>query len=174
VYCWGQSLGSPGSFGSLPDSIYTTPVLVQSGFGFVELASDGNVICGRTALGAVSCWGDNYAGGIGDPAAPPSSQVPIPVVGEHRFATILPALEGDGGFYALETSGQLFAWGGLNTGPACYTDVWIRAPVAIADALRFNQVSSAGQDDCGTMGDGTVYCGSVCNGPPSAILPPSQ
>jgi len=173
VYCWGRSGFSPGSFGSLPDSNYTTPVLVQSGFGFVELASDGNVICGRTALGAVSCWGDNSHGGIGDPGAPASSQVPIPVVGGHRFAAISPALMMDGGFYALETTGQLFTWGGLNIGSVCYTDTWTQTPTAIAEALRFNQVSSAGGDYCGTVGDGTVYCGSVSGGPPSGILPPA-
>jgi hypothetical protein len=173
VYCWGRSGYSPGSFNTLPDSTYTSPVLVQSGYGFVELAAEKDVICGRTALGAVLCWGDNWAGQAGDPNAPEFLPTPNPVAGGHRFQTIFSAAEdADGGFYALETTGLLYGWVG-SADATCY-DHHKAKPDPVAPALRFLQVSGGGLGFCGVTGDSTVYCGeSMCYGSPAAILPPA-
>lgn len=172
VWCWGRSDYGRGSFGNLPDSNYTTPVLVQSGYGFVEIATDDDVTCGRTALGMVWCWGDNWAGAVGDPGAPAFVPVPVQVVGGHKFMTISRVNMGDHGFYALENTGSVFAWGGFSS-EGC-SDVRQATPFAIAASLRFNQVSGTNYSFCGTIGDGTVYCADPCGSrPPSGVLPPS-
>ncbi len=69
VVCWGRNqygqLGI-GTFTPTTTAPPTTPVQVMGITDAVELASNGDFTCARRMSGAVSCWGSNGDGQLGD------------------------------------------------------------------------------------------------------------
>jgi hypothetical protein len=63
--------------------------------------------CGLTPTGAAYCWGQNYAGQLGDGTTEARSQ-PVPVVGGHTFTQIS---AGEQHTIALTPTGTVYAWG---------------------------------------------------------------
>jgi alpha-tubulin suppressor-like RCC1 family protein len=80
AWCWGTNRVGQLGTGQASDAI-SAPVAVSGSPRFAELTAGMDFTCGRTADGAVWCWGSNMAGQIGvndstDHAAP--VQVPLP------------------------------------------------------------------------------------------------
>lgn len=80
AYCWGNN-----AYGQLGDgsaaSYSAAPVAVSGGLSFSSLATGGDFTCGATSAGAVSCWGSNGSGQLGDGSASGSSWIPVAVSG---------------------------------------------------------------------------------------------
>ena len=71
AYCWGYNGGASLAGGYLGDGTNTerhAPTAVARGIAFAQLGVSRNRSCGRTAGGAMYCWGPNIFGqlGVGD------------------------------------------------------------------------------------------------------------
>jgi alpha-tubulin suppressor-like RCC1 family protein len=79
VVCWGNN-----DFGQLGDGTGMarppTPMAVSGLVDAVELTADVRQTCARRASGAVVCWGENFAGQLGD-GTTTTRLTPTPVVG---------------------------------------------------------------------------------------------
>src|SRR5437667_430503 len=94
AYCWGSNI-----YGQLGDGTTTnrsSPVLVTGGVSFaaVSAGGDGGHTCGVPAGGAVSCWGYNGSGQLGDGTTTNRSS-PVLVTGGVSFAAVSAGAAGD-------------------------------------------------------------------------------
>src|SRR5437667_86445 len=94
AYCWGNNI-----YGQLGDGTTTnrsSPVLVTGGVSFaaVSAGGDGGHTCGVPAGGAVSCWGYNGSGQLGDGTTTNRSS-PVLVTGGVSFAAVSAGAAGD-------------------------------------------------------------------------------
>ena len=65
-----------------------TPVVVQGGHAFQEVAAGAAHTCGLTAAGAAYCWGGNDAGQLGHDNAGTDRDKAEVVVGGRTFVTL--------------------------------------------------------------------------------------
>ncbi len=111
--------------------------------------------CGITGLPAVTCWGDNDDGQLGD-GTRDDSDVPVLVSGEHLFASI-----GAGGEHTcgLDESGDIYCWGRNAEGQlGDGTTVGSTDPVSVMGSQVFATVSTGLAHTCGVTTGGDVYC----------------
>ncbi len=107
VLCWGDN--SHGQLGDGTTTQRLTPVPATGlGSGIHEIAAGGDHACALSTAGAVSCWGDNIAGQLGDGTTTQRhTPVPVPGVGSGVQEITL-------GYYhtcALSTAGAVSCWG---------------------------------------------------------------
>lgn len=81
VWCWGN--GGSGQMGNGTDGgTNSTPVRVTSMVDAEEIVAAGTSYCVRRTSGAVSCWGSNSQGELGqNPVSTPDAPTPIDVSG---------------------------------------------------------------------------------------------
>lgn len=121
AYCWGVGpdgqLGD-GRFGV--SAVAISPVPVLGGLAFAQITT-GLAVCGRSTDNDAYCWGNNFAGylGNGDQSVG-ASAVPVPVAGGIKFRTLA---GGATRTCALSTSDELWCWGSGD-----YTPVRILLP----------------------------------------------
>jgi alpha-tubulin suppressor-like RCC1 family protein len=78
VACWGTNID--GQVGDGTSTLFhPTPVAVPGLVDAVEIALSSTHSCARRATGAVVCWGDNAAGGLGD-GTTTNSRSPVTVL----------------------------------------------------------------------------------------------
>jgi len=121
VYCWGSNnFGQLGN-GTL-DPGQWTPTLVSGGFAFVQLTAGGQHTCGRTASGAVYCWGLNRVGQLGDGTSgyPASRSTPTLVSGGLVFVEVAAGAgfspPDDSHTCGRTISNAIYCWGSNNFG----------------------------------------------------------
>jgi hypothetical protein len=111
--------------------------------------------CGITGTGAAWCWGDNFAGELGDGGAVTYSDLPVAVTGGHAFVSI------DGGSYftcGITTGSAAYCWGENTSGQlGDASNTSSGAPVAVVGPA-FASVSAGGDHTCGVAAGGTGYC----------------
>lgn len=79
VYCWGNNWdGKLGNNSTAHSSVPVGVLGLESGVAAV--AAGGSHSCAMTGSGRVRCWGSNWYGQIGNPAAGDSARVPIDVL----------------------------------------------------------------------------------------------
>ncbi len=144
TYCWGFWYPNQDS----------VPQLV-GGPVFVEVSSGRFHNCGRTAAGAVYCWGFNGRGALGN-GTTEDSRVPVLVGGGLTFASV-----SAGGFHtcALTPSGAAYCWGSDaqgQLGNGAYADS--PAPVPVSGGLVFRSVSAGLSHTCGVTRSDEAYC----------------
>ena len=107
VLCWGDN--RHGQLGDGTTTERLTPVPVAGlGSGIHAIAAGGDHACALSTAGAVSCWGDNIAGQLGD-GTTTQRHTPVPVSGAGSGV-----LEITLGYYhtcALSTAGAVSCWG---------------------------------------------------------------
>ena len=143
-----------------------------------EVSAGTNFSCALSSIGSVDCWGDNYAGDLGDatssgPDSCPNeacSTTPVQVSGIADATQV--SAGSDSTACALLSGGGIDCWGyatagelgdGSNTGPdacpsgggqvACST-----TPVAVTGISDATQVVVGTQDACALLSGGTVDC----------------
>lgn len=118
VYCWGSNfLGQLGN-GTTSDS--DTPGRVEGlRAGATAIAAGSFTTCAALDDGSLSCWGDNYAGGLGSGTTDPSS-TPVTVLGLSGVTAVALGLTVD--VYNQEShtcaiaNGGAWCWGGNSYG----------------------------------------------------------
>ena len=114
ISCWGADhdgqLGN-GQIGSELDSF--VPVDVMEISDAVDVSAGGEHTCAVHATGAVSCWGDNWKGELGNGTAGNEfdSAVPVKVTDISDAITLS---SGDWHTCAVRESGSISCWGGDN------------------------------------------------------------
>lgn len=176
VKCWGYNLyGRLGDGTTAP--VRTTPVdVVGLTSGVVELAGGGAGTCAVTSAGAVKCWGENFAGQLGD-GTTTASNVPVDVIG--LSSGVKSVVVGGANACALTTSGGVKCWGlnlfgalgdGATTTSGTPVDVVGLGSGVTSLTAGFNHVcalTSGGGAKCwgwngfGNLGDGTTTHSSV-------------
>ncbi len=159
AWCWGGN-----SYGALGDgSIYlggqviesTAPVAVAGGLAFVEITAGGDHTCAISTQGLAYCWGENWAGQLGDgsggdgltrvqmsPALVAGQALPTPTPTSTTTATAAPSS-------TLVTTATATATATPIPGP--------RKP--------FTSLVTGGFHTCGLTSGGEAYCwGSNSNG----------
>jgi uncharacterized protein YjdB len=176
AYCWGNN--ARGQLGRLPLTAGPVgPGAVTGAPPFVQIEVGFSHSCGRTAAGAVHCWGE---GALGDGTA--AHVVPSPVAGGLTFTTVSAE---DGHTCGVTTSGTAYCWsaeitvpqavpGGIafdsisvGAGRVCGLDTsgrawcWIAgttAPTPVAGGRTYRSISTGTDRSCAIGGDGVTYC----------------
>lgn len=169
--CWGSN-----QYGRLGDgtssALSTTPVdVVGLSSGVAEVAGGGAGTCAVTTTGAAKCWGENFAGQLGD-GSTTAKNVPSDVVG--LSSGVKSVVVGAANACALTTAGGVKCWGynpfgalgnGTTTSSATPVDVVGLSSGVTALAAGFNHVcalTEAGGVKCwgwngfGNLGDDTT------------------
>jgi alpha-tubulin suppressor-like RCC1 family protein len=113
VLCWGDN-----SFGQIGDATTTdrlTPVLVSglsSGVAAISISTDDHS-CALTIAGAVLCWGNNFAGQLGD-GTRTGRLAPVAVSG--LSSNVAAISTGGIRSCALTTAGAVLCWGNNSLG----------------------------------------------------------
>lgn len=148
AWCWGGNDG--GTLGT--DSVTWARIPVRVGDGtlrFVQLAAGDNHVCGRTATGAVWCWGHRYTAQLGDGMTGAGSSTPVQPTG-------LPAVTaidaGDRGTCAIANDSALWCWGGV-AGQATRL-----VPAHLFPGTGFRSIALGDNFGCGILTDSTVAC----------------
>lgn len=150
--CWGFNPDGRLGDGTTTNRNVPTPV---AGGGVYAALSAGNVAtCALTGTGAFSCWGSDQYGTLGDGAVDGSRTTPSTPSGG-PFTAISTTLHA----CALDGAGQAFCWGGntygqVGNGSTTAAD----APVAVATALRFSDISSGQFHSCALTAEGVAWC----------------
>lgn len=171
VKCWGSNLtGRLGIGNDSPGS--TTPVdVVGLGSGVAEVVASGAGTCAVTTGGALKCWGENFAGQVGD-GSTTNRNAPVDVVG--LSSGVKSVAVGGANSCALTTAGGVKCWGynifgalgtGNTTSSTTPVDVVGLSSGVKALVAGFNHVcalTEAGGVKCwgwnatGAVGDGTT------------------
>jgi len=191
AYCWGWNsngqLGNGGSGGS--DSYSSVPVAVDtSGVltdkTLIQIAVGQFNACAVDTYGAAYCWGNNFAGQLGN-GTTNSSSVPVPVESSGVLAGKALTQIGVGLWYAcaLDSAGAAYCWGGGGVGVlgdgSTNGDSTTPVPVDTSGVLAgksLTQISVGNEDACVLDRSGHAYCwgdgafGQLGYGPPTASV----
>jgi alpha-tubulin suppressor-like RCC1 family protein len=163
-YCWG--LNTYGQLGDGTTQNSATPVEVSApgGATFAEIRVGHGVSCGLTTAGRVFCWGENWAGQLGN-GSNNDSQVPVEVAVPAGLNFIDVAL-GVWHVCAVADTGALYCWGGNDYGQLGDGGSSSRStPAQIAAGTAFQDVDAGFAHTCGVTTAGNVLCwGSNDNG----------
>lgn len=154
VVCWGDN--SNGQLGDGTTTARSTPVqVVALNADVVELSVGRWFNCARHATGALSCWGMNGTGQLGNGSKTDSSR-PVAV------ATISDAIQVAAGFQhacALGSTGVVSCWGSNALGQLGNgTNVDALAPVATAGLLPVNAIAVGSVHSCARTPSGAAFC----------------
>jgi alpha-tubulin suppressor-like RCC1 family protein len=152
-YNWGYNAAGQLGNGSTVDSAVPVevmlPAAVRQVFQGGSGAKNGQTVA-ILATGSVWAWGDNDRGQLGD-GTRVSSDVPVRVDVPKgvTFVTV-----GSGGYasYAIDRSGQLWAWGDNRSGQLGIGSVVVVATKPVSVGIRMTQVSSTAQNVAGLQG----------------------
>lgn len=134
-----------------------TPLPVDGGIAFVQLALDMRHSCGLASDGVVYCWGFGEGGQLGD-GLRRNSPAPVRVQADVQFRS-LGRGQASGNLCAISVAGQAYCWGIGQSGQGGNGSVDIALfPTAIASNLPFRVVGSGQDFACGLADSGDAYC----------------
>ena len=157
VKCWGDNF-----YGQLGDGTMTgrwTPAdVVCLASGVTAISSGGHHTCALTNSGGVKCWGNNYAGELGD-GTNISRNTPVDVAGLASGATAISA--GWEHTCALMSSGGVKCWGNNSHGQLGSGGDYVSSskPVDVKDlASEVTAIRAGGGHTCALRSSGEVKC----------------
>ena len=110
AFCWGGNERGELGVGRASEREFT-PIAVAGNHTFASLAAGlGGDTCGITTTGSAYCWGPNVSGTHGNGTTKNASSVPVPVSGNHSFASLAIGINHACG---VSTDGQVYCWGGV-------------------------------------------------------------
>ena len=158
VKCWGSNEGGQLGDGSLVSS--SVPVLVDLGDGVTASAISAGSLhtCALLSSGAVTCWGTNDSGQLGDGSLV-SSSVPVLVdLGDGATASAISA----GSYHtcALLSSGAVTCWGYNGFGQlGNRTETDSNTPVQVYGMTSgVTSIAAGGNHSCAVLSTGMVKC----------------
>jgi len=165
-YCWG--------LGETTAERLVATLQDDSSLQFVDIGLSQGWGCGVTRDSEAWCWGSNWfgqlgAGTVGQFEGPVTSPVPIKVVGDRSYVSVVTGLQHT---CALDTEGAAWCWGLIPGGDAYGT------PQPVPGNLRFAAIFAGGGFTCGLDNDGKAWCwglgyfGELGNGGNSDSLAP--
>jgi alpha-tubulin suppressor-like RCC1 family protein len=170
VWCWGEN-----AYGQMGDGTNTwrwTPTAVSGmGSGVVAVTGGASHTCAVTGGGALSCWGGNFNGELGDGTQTTTRLSPVAVSGLGNGVAAVAA----GGYHtcAVTSGGALRCWGNNDFGqlgdgtpasrltPVTVSGLGSGAAAVAASSTHSCGVTSGGAAQCwgdnayGQLGDGT-------------------
>ncbi|MGH7638756.1 MAG: Ig-like domain-containing protein [Gemmatimonadaceae bacterium] len=163
IYCWGLEVGGTESTecqNDLPsDRCTRTPLIQAGGATYAGLLSTGGMTCGRTAAGALDCWGSAFYGEFGNGVEHTNTATPIAAAGGATFAQ---TVTGSVHLCSREADNSVKCWGNGNYGTGSQgPDIPSRVtPTALGGGIAFSQLfGSAGTGTtCGLSVAGRAYC----------------
>ena len=155
--CWGMNSSGQLGDGSTANRRTAAPV---SGLttGIVAVAVGAYHSCAVAAGGALTCWGSNLWGGLGDGTFASTRLTPVPV--STLASGVVAVAAGDGHTCALTAGGALKCWGHNNhgqLGDGSYTNRSTPVPVRSL-ASRVVAVAVGGEHTCALTVEGAVKC----------------
>lgn len=162
TFCWGANgdgqVGVAGTSG-----MELAPSLVPNSRSFVEVRTGGRHACGRTAAGAILCWGRGSEGQLGH-GFTNSSVAPVAVVGSGSGALVFTSISvGLEHACAVATDGAVYCWGANRYGEVGDGTQFQRsAPVRVSGSgsggRQFVSVSAGTSFTCGVTSTRAVWC----------------
>lgn len=168
LYCWGGNQdGQIGNGKASRDVVRPTRVPVGASVALAALGGArgiGSFSCALAADGAVSCWGSNRVGQLGDGGTKTRS-TPSPVAGDTRFSEIR---AGAVSVCGIALAGSLHCWGApgavalaARAGQSPQNALVFAKPTAIPLPPTTKAVRLVGDrtgNPCALADDGAVYC----------------
>lgn len=177
VSCWGQnSNGQVGSTVATDFPRATAPVAVAGISGATAVSAGGFHSCALVG-GAVSCWGDNSVGQLGNGAGAPNnfSFAPVAVTGLSGVT----AISGGEQHSCAVAAGAVRCWGDNTYGQlGDGTKTQANTPVSVSGISTAVQVGAGFPMSCARLSSGAVSCwgynneGELGNGSSSESLSP--
>lgn len=151
AYCWGSSSGPDGTSGA-PG--YDTARAVTGGTQFSQVDVGWDHICGVTAGGGLSCWGNNDKAqlGLGDSSA---RTQPTNLSLGTTFTSVSAGYDHT---CAVASSGAAYCWGANGSGQAGQPLGGDISPMPVSGAVTFSVVSAGYDHSCGLSSTGIAYC----------------
>ena len=113
AYCWGQNrYGQVGDGTSGFASRRLRPTAVLGGIQFDNVSTGGGQSCGLTTANRIYCWGNNFAGQLGD-GTTTNRTTPVAVLGGRLFDRVSAGFSHTCG---VTTGDRAFCWGSNNAG----------------------------------------------------------
>jgi hypothetical protein len=135
---------------------------------YVGVAAGYAHACGLRQDGVALCWGRNSEGQLGN-GTTTGSQVPLPVSGSLRFASIT---AGSWNTCGIAANGRAFCWGANETGILGNGgSTASRAPVAVQGNFSFAELAVGIQHACGRTIEGPIVCWGEIFGPVPVEVP---
>lgn len=155
AWCWGA--GGAGRLGNAASDDQLLPVKVEQGLTrFVSIAAALSTTCALDDTGAAWCWGNGGSGRLGN-GGTSSSNVPVKVVGDHKFRQLA---RGRQFMCALDVEGKVYCWGYNGNGQ--FGDSTIdrsSEPFLGGGGKTYTHVAAGGYHTCGiSADDGLTYC----------------
>ncbi|MFN8632079.1 MAG: hypothetical protein U0838_17690 [Chloroflexota bacterium] len=155
--CWGE--GEYGTLGNGVALYRSTPVSVKTITNATQVSGGDDTACARLSTGKVMCWGDNWAGMLGDgthTSRANSTTSPHYVYG---ITTAVSVAVGDSNGCVILTGGTVKCWGSSFDGMlgAGHNDDTAK-PLAVG-VTGATQLSLGGyRTACARLSNGTVKC----------------
>ncbi|ACS43499.1 putative Ig domain-containing protein [Methylorubrum extorquens] len=149
VYCWG-----PNGSGTGQSGIYSTPMLVGSGYVRLATSPVGRTTCGIKNDGYASCWGAIAGSSMSNVQSPRT----VPSAGLDTWSRIAP---GTSTICGIQTDRTLWCWGAnasgeLGKGYADGTSVYV--PTKIGTKSDWAEVVNNGTSICALDTTGSGWC----------------
>jgi alpha-tubulin suppressor-like RCC1 family protein len=119
------------------------------------LSAGGDTSCSITDRGSAYCWGENKHGGLGNGSVIDSIP-PVPVYGEHSFASVS---AGSWSTCGVTTRGAAYCWGINEAGQLGNgSRIGSNVPEPVSGGYTFTSVSVGWYNACGVTTGGAAYC----------------
>jgi alpha-tubulin suppressor-like RCC1 family protein len=156
VYCWGSN--ESGQLGDGTEISQGTPVEVEGlPTGIRMITAGGRHTCALSVAGAVTCWGANDVGQLGD-GTDLKKSTPVDVRGLVNGVQAMAA----GGYHtcALTTVGGVKCWGGNDSGQLGNgTEINANTPVDVVGLTSgVKAIEAGGHHTCALLTSGMVQC----------------
>lgn len=155
VRCWG--LNQSGQVGDGTTTLmYLTPVVVPGLIGVTAISARRGHVCALLQDATVRCWGENYAGQLGD-GTTTDQLSPVAVTG---LSGVTAVTAGESHTCALLEDATIRCWGSdasgaLGDGAPTQTRL---APVAVAGLSGATAIGAGSEFTCALLADTTVRC----------------